>query len=487
MSDIDIVWRAALVVIASMAGEFERIRVTLHRDGYGEHEYPCVVIDIAIPAGHGATMGGTCVLSDACARAVFSAESIIGANLREEVSRLRSHIDTGAEGTEGTGVNATIGSIPDIPEPEPAAAECASVAYPRWARDALDLLREASDGLGWTPDRRRTADAILRSAADATEYQSKQRAAEEIRGAMTVLDSMHAADDDNLTEIGQFLEAAMDALVHPEIADAMERQSVNQATSTVDGVIYAQHPGGTGDANYSNDGSSAAPSTEHQFKNLIPSRDGAYSVRLGRAWVEAEWDGDYLHVPGSEPQECDVVDEWGPWLRPLRPQRMECKPHAEALGYAWLNRSRHIGPVYRSLADATANTSGDFLDVMRPDGAPHRLVAMVPTRSSESKPAIPDVPGVWVAVTSQGEIVATGWDYTEIQLTVEMEEDVSAEFYSKDPECRSVARVESALIDLECETEDRGDPWHNGAWYVIRKIREAFDGTNCGSVDQGGE
>jgi hypothetical protein len=51
-----------------------------------------------------------------------------------------------------------------------------------------------------------------------------------------------------------------------------------------------------------------------------------------------------------------------------------------------------------------------------------------------------------------------------------------------DMECRSVSRVESALLDLECETQDRGDPWHNGAWYVIRKIREAFDGTDCGSV-----
>jgi hypothetical protein len=120
----------------------------------------------------------------------------------------------------------TLGGLADEIE----SLESKSKDLPVWARDALDLLREVSDGLGWTPDRRRTADAILRSAAMAKECQSKGR---------------------------------------------------------------------------------------------IPTRDGAYSVRIGTKWVEAEWDGDYLHVPGGGPHECDVVDEWGPWLRPLRPEKTE--------------------------------------------------------------------------------------------------------------------------------------------------------------------
>jgi len=55
-------------------------------------------------------------------------------------------------------------------------------------------------------------------------------------------------------------------------------------TSTVDGVIYAQHPGGTGDANYRNDQSTADPAAEHQSKDPLPEPELAHA-RIDPAFI----------------------------------------------------------------------------------------------------------------------------------------------------------------------------------------------------------
>ena len=118
-----------------------------------------------------------------------------------------------------------------------------------------------------------------------------------------------------------------------------------------------------------------APVIEHQSKDLGPSRDGAYEVRLGRAWIEAEWDGDYLHVRGNDPMECTVVDEWGSWLRPLRPQNTECKSVAVDMAVVdkWVNEA--IGST-RTTRPAWERLKARLLDTECRSVAPNML-AMV--------------------------------------------------------------------------------------------------------------
>lgn len=47
-----------------------------------------------------------------------------------------------------------------------------------------------------------------------------------------------------------------------------------------------------------------------------PKKLGIYAVRIGEAWVEGRWDGDFMHTPKGRMESTDV-DEIGDCILPM--------------------------------------------------------------------------------------------------------------------------------------------------------------------------